>query len=151
MIARCGNIFGGGDLNWSRLVPGTIRSLFADERPRIRSDGTYARDYVYVKDAARAYALLADAVDENGIAGHAFNFGAEQPVTVLEVVDAIRRLMGRDDLEPVVENRAVGEIHDQYLSARKARESLGWSPSYDLEAGLTETIDWYREFLDHRG
>jgi CDP-glucose 4,6-dehydratase len=151
VVARCGNIFGGGDLNWSRLVPGTIRSLLADERPLIRSDGTYARDYVYVKDAAHAYVLLADALDENGIAGSAFNFGAEQPVTVLEVVDAIKRLMGCDEVEPIVENRVVGEIHDQYLSAQKARESLGWSPRYDLEAGLTETIGWYQEFLGHHG
>ena len=150
-VARCGNIFGGGDLNWSRLVPGTIRSLFAEERPLIRSDGTYARDYVYVKDAAHAYALLADALDEDGVAGSAFNFGTELPVAVLEVVGMIRRLMGRDDLEPVVENRAVGEIHDQYLSARKAREALSWVPRYDLESGLRETIDWYRGFLGPRG
>ncbi len=85
-IARCGNVFGGGDLNWSRLVPGTIRSLVADERPIVRSDGTYARDYVYVKDVAKAYALLADAVDTDGVAGGAFNFGAGQPVTVLQLV-----------------------------------------------------------------
>lgn len=151
VIARCGNVFGGGDLNWSRLVPGTIRSLLAGERPLVRSDGTYARDYVYVKDVAHAYALLAGAVESDGIAGSAFNFGAELPVTVLDVVDTIKRLLGREDLEPVVENRAVGEIHDQFLAAGKAREKLGWSPGYDLESGLRETIDWYREFLGERG
>lgn len=150
-IARCANVFGGGDLNWSRLVPGTIRSLLADDRPLIRSDGTYARDYVYVKDVAQAYALLADAIEVDGVVGGAFNFGAEQPITVLDVVAAIKRLMGREDVEPVIENRAVGEIHHQYLSARKAREALGWSPRFDLETGLAETIDWYREFLDVRG
>lgn len=148
-IARCGNVFGGGDLNWTRLVPGTIRSLVAGERPLVRSDGTYARDYVYVKDAAHAYALLAAAVETDGVSGSAFNFGTELPVTVLDVVDRIRNLMGREDLEPVVQDRAVGEIHDQYLSARRAQEVLGWAPAYDLDAGLAETIDWYQEFLGY--
>lgn len=146
-IARCGNVFGGGDLNWSRLVPGTIRALLARERPLVRSDGTYARDYVYVKDVALAYVLLADAIESDGVAGGAFNFGAEQPVTVLEMISEIKRLMAQDDVEPVIENRAVGEIHEQYLFAEKARSTLGWSPRYDLATGLTETIDWYREFL----
>jgi CDP-glucose 4,6-dehydratase len=151
VVARCGNVFGGGDLNWSRLVPGTIRSLIEDERPLIRSDGTYARDYVYVKDVADAYALLADAVGVDGIAGSAFNFGAGRPTTVLEVVDTIKWLMGREEVEPVVEDRAIGEIHDQYLSAQRASESLGWSPRYDLAGGLAETIEWYREFLGRPG
>jgi CDP-glucose 4,6-dehydratase len=146
-IARCGNIYGGGDLNWSRIVPGTIRSLHGGERPVLRSDGTMARDYVYVKDAARAYMHLAETLTTDGIRGEAFNFGLEQPLTVLEVVAAIGRLMQRDDLDPVIENRAVGEIQEQWLSAEKARDVLGWAPRYDLDVGLTETIDWYRKFL----
>lgn len=146
-IARCGNVFGGGDLNWSRIVPGTIRSLLDGERPLIRSDGTYARDYLYVKDVVRAYTDLASALDRDGIGGSAFNFGTEQPLTVLEMVTAIKRLMGRDEVEPVIEDRAVGEIHDQWLSPRRAREVLGWAPRYSVDEGLAATIDWYRDFL----
>ena len=149
-IARCGNIFGGGDLNWSRIVPGTIRSLLREERPVLRSDGTFRRDYVYVKDAARAYVDLADAVGRDGVAGQAFNFGNESPLTVLEIVGAIKRLMGLDGIEPVVEARAVGEIKDQWLSSAKARRRLDWSPRFDLDTGLTETIHWYEEFLGRR-
>ena len=128
-------------------MPGTIRSLLRNERPRIRSDGSFVRDYVYVRDAARAYMDLAQAVDVERVAGEAFNFGLESPITVRQLVDEIRRLMGREDVEPEIENRAVGEIRDQYLSARKAREVLGWTPRYELEPALRETIDWYREFL----
>jgi CDP-glucose 4,6-dehydratase len=145
-VARCGNVFGGGDLNWSRIVPGTIRSLLDGEPPLIRSDGTYARDYVYVRDIARAYMDLAAGLGRNGAMGQAFNFGNEQPLTVLELVAELKRLMDREDLQPVIQNRAVGEIHDQWLSARKARELLGWAPRYTLEDGLRETIDWYRGF-----
>jgi CDP-glucose 4,6-dehydratase len=145
--ARCGNVFGGGDLNWSRIVPGTIRSHLRNERPRIRSDGSYVRDYVYVRDAARAYMDLAQAIDVERVAGEAFNFGLESPITVLQLVGKIGRLMSREHIEPEIEDRAVGEIHDQYLSARKAREVLGWNPRYELDTALRETIDWYRAFL----
>lgn len=150
-IARCGNIFGGGDLNWSRIVPGTIRSLLREERPVLRSDGTFRRDYVYVKDAAQAYVELAAAVGRrDGIAGQAFNFGNESPLTVLEIVGAIGRLMGRPEVEPVIEARVVGEIKDQWLSARKARTELDWAPRYELDDALGETIAWYKEFLGQR-
>jgi len=149
-IARCGNIFGGGDLNWSRIVPGTIRSLLREERPVLRSDGTFRRDYVYVKDAAQAYVGLAAAVGRDGVAGQAFNFGNESPLTVLEIVGAIGRLMGRPEVEPVIEARVVGEIKDQWLSARKARTELDWAPRYELDDALGETIAWYKEFLGRR-
>jgi CDP-glucose 4,6-dehydratase len=125
-IARCGNIYGGGDLNWSRIVPGTIRSLLRGERPSIRSDGKFIRDYVYVEDIARAYMLLAQALDD---------------------VDALRELMNRRDLEPVVLGQVSAEIRDQYLSADKARTRLGWQASLSLKDGLKKTIDWYRAFL----
>jgi CDP-glucose 4,6-dehydratase len=146
-IARCGNVYGGGDLNWSRIVPGTIRSLHRGERPVLRSDGTYRRDYLYVKDAAHAYAELAGAVGTDGVAGAAFNFGHERPVTVTELVNTITRLAGREDLAPIVENRAVGEIHDQWLSSARARATLDWEPHYDLETGLAETLEWYGAYL----
>ena len=146
-VARCGNIYGGGDLNWSRIVPGTIRALLGGERPVIRSDGSFVRDYIYVRDAASAYVDIAESLDKDGVAGQAFNFSDEQPRTVLELVGAIMRLMDRDDLEPVVLDRAVGEIHDQTLAAAKARSVLGWSARYTLEEGLGETIGWYRAHL----
>jgi CDP-glucose 4,6-dehydratase len=144
-IARFGNVYGGGDLNFSRIVPDTIRSLLRGQRPVIRSDGTNLRDYVYVKDVVRGYLELADRLDRDGVCGEAFNFSGERPTSVLEIVTRIRELMGRTDLEPDIRNTARGEIKDQYLSAAKARERLGWVPEYDLDRGLAETIAWYRE------
>jgi CDP-glucose 4,6-dehydratase len=145
-IARCGNIYGGGDLNWSRIVPGTIRSLLRRERPTLRSDGTLRRDYIYVKDVASAYMLLGERVGDPAVRGEAFNFSDESPLSVLDIVSTIRRLMGAD-LEPDIRNTARGEIKDQYLSAAKARDVLGWRVTYDLETALGETIAWYRALL----
>jgi len=149
-IARCGNIYGGGDLNWSRIVPGTIRSLAAGERPIIRSNGKFIRDYVFVKDVVEAYLLLADASPRPDVKGEAFNFSPEQPTTVLEITAAIQQAMQRPDLEPVVLDQAKAEIQDQYLDSTKARRVLGWMPRYSLADGLTETIAWYRAFLGDR-
>jgi CDP-glucose 4,6-dehydratase len=145
-IARCGNIYGGGDLNWSRIVPGTIRSLLRGERPMLRSDGTLRRDYIYVKDVARAYMLLGEHASDAGICGEAFNFSDESPLSVLDIVGAIQRLVG-SELAPDVRNVARGEIRDQYLSAAKARNTLGWRVTYDLDSALRETIAWYRALL----
>lgn len=147
-IARGGNIFGGGDLNWSRIVPGTIRALLRGERPVVRSASAHVRDYFYVRDAARAYIRLAERLDDDRVAGEAFNFSNESPMTVLELVGLIQKLMGASHLEPDVRGVAEGEIHSQYLSAARARKQLGWAPEFDLEAGLRETIAWYTEFLD---
>lgn len=147
VIARCGNIYGGGDLNWSRIVPGAIRSLLQNEAPVIRSDGKFIRDYVYVEDAVAAYLLLARSLDEQETAGEGFNFGPEKPMTVLEIVDAIQRVLGRSDLAPVVLDSVVAEIRDQYLCSDKATEKLGWTPRYPIAEGLTRTVTWYREYL----
>ena len=146
-IARCGNVYGGGDLNWSRIVPGTIRSFLRGERPIIRSDGTYLRDYIYVKDVARAYIRLAEHLDDERVRGEAFNFSSEMAFTVLELVQVMQRLMGREHIEPRILNSAEGEIRSQHLSAAKALATLGWSSQFDLERGLSETIEWYRVFL----
>jgi CDP-glucose 4,6-dehydratase len=146
-VARCGNVYGGGDLNWSRIVPSTVRSILRNERPVLRSDGTFVRDYLYVRDTAIAYLDLADGLGREDVAGEAFNFSDESPLTVLQIVEAIARIMGRDDVDPVVLNDATGEIHDQILSAQKARATLGWAPRHTLEKGLSETIEWYRSFL----
>lgn len=146
-VARSGNTYGGGDLNWSRVIPGTIRSLLAGERPVIRSDGKFVRDYVYVKDAAAAYVRLAERLSDDRVRGGAFNFGTQRPATVLDVVRAISRLMGQEHVKPDIRDEAAGEIRSQYLSSAKARRVLGWKPEYNLEAGLRETIAWYRGLL----
>lgn len=146
-ITRCGNFYGGGDLNWSRIVPGTIRSVLRSQCPIIRSDGNYVRDYFYVEDGAAAYMLLAEQLAANpNLCGEAFNFSNELQITVLELVQRILALM-ESDQDPNVCNEANNEIHHQYLSAAKAREILGWAPLFDLNSGLQKTIAWYKEFL----
>ena len=145
-VTRCGNLFGGGDLNFNRLVPGTVRSILRSEAPVIRSDGHYIRDYFYVGDAVGSYLTLAERLPEEFV-GEAFNFGNERPLSVLEMVQVILELMDRTDLEPTILSEASAEIRAQYLDCTKARDRLGWRPSYDLEIGLRETIDWYREWL----
>lgn len=146
-IARCGNVYGGGDLNWSRLIPGTIRACLRGERPVVRSDGTFTRDYLYVKDVVRAYRVLGEQVETPGVSGEAYNFSAGSPVTVLALVAEIQSLLRRRDLAPDVRNAAQAEIRHQHLSAAKARTALKWRPEFDLRRGLRETIAWYRAFL----
>jgi CDP-glucose 4,6-dehydratase len=146
-ITRCGNFYGPGDLNWNRIVPGTIRSVLRGQRPIIRSDGNYIRDYFYVEDGAAAYMLLAERLaGDPALKGQAFNFSNEIQVTVLDLVRKILSLMD-SELEPMIENSATGEIRRQYLSADKARARLGWKPLFTLDQGLVRTIEWYREFL----
>jgi CDP-glucose 4,6-dehydratase len=146
-ITRCGNFFGGGDLNWNRIVPGTIRSVLRGERPVIRSDGTLIRDYFYVEDGAAAYMLLAERLaDDRKLTGAAYNFSNEMQLTVREIVEKILAQMGAGR-EFDVRNEATNEIPHQYLSAKRAREELGWKPLFSLESGLERTIDWYREFV----
>ena len=146
-ITRCGNLYGPGDLNWNRLVPGTIRSALAGERPVVRSDGSFVRDYFYVRDAAAAYLQLAERLEDPALHGEAFNFGTETPLSVLELVALLLRLCGREDLAPVILNQAANEIPRQYLDCAKARRVLGWHPTHTLEAGLRATLDWYRRHL----
>lgn len=146
-ITRCGNFYGGGDLNYNRIVPGTIRSILLGKSPIIRSDGTFIRDYIYIRDAVNAYLFLAEKMDELDIHGEAFNFSNEIQLTVLELTNDILRIMDRTDLKPIILNEAKGEIKHQYLSAAKAKNILGWNPTYMVEEGLKETIDWYKEFL----
>lgn len=147
-VTRCGNLYGGGDLNWNRIVPGTIRSALKGERPIIRSDGSYIRDYFYVEDGVHAYLALAEQLAaRRELAGEAFNFSNEIQVTVLELVREILRIGGFDNLEPEVLGEAQHEIRHQYLDASKARRILNWQPQFNLEEGLERTWQWYREFL----
>jgi len=146
-ITRCGNFYGGGDLNWNRIVPGTIRSVLRGERPVIRSDGQFVRDYFYVEDGAAAYMLLAERLwCDSQLRGLAFNFSNEIQITVLELVGRILCEMD-SPLEPDIRNEASHEIRHQYLSAEKARIMLGWAPLFAMEEGLKRTVSWYREFL----
>ena len=147
VITRCGNFYGGGDLNWNRIVPGTIRSVLRGQRPVIRSDGKYVRDYFYVEDGAAAYMLLAEKLlSDPTLQGQAFNFSNEIRITVTELVEKILELM-ESTLKPEVLNQTTNEIREQYLSARRARDLLQWQPLYSLEEGLRRTIDWYKSFL----
>lgn len=148
VVTRCGNFFGSGDLNWSRIVPGTIRSHLRGQRPRLRSNGLLVRDYFYVEDGALAYLRVAEALsDDKTLRGEAFNFSNAQPISVLDLVERIRVVMG-SSLQPVIENNdAVNEISAQHLDSSKARRVLSWQPSFDLDEALTRTVRWYREHV----
>ena len=145
-IARCGNIYGGGDLNFSRIVPGTIKSIIQNENPVIRSDGTYIRDYFYVEDIVDAFLTLAEALDRKEIQGNAFNFGPEKPMSVIELVNKMLKISG-SKLKPKILAEAKNEIKEQYLDCGKARKMLGWKARTDLDDGLKKTISWYKEFF----
>jgi CDP-glucose 4,6-dehydratase len=146
-ITRCGNFYGGGDLNWNRIIPGTIRSILRGQPPIIRSDGEYIRDYFYVEDGAAAYMLLAEELAKRSeLKGQAFNFSNEIQITVSQIVQKILRLMN-STFEPDIRSEASNEIRHQYLSAEKARRELNWHPVFTLENGLAKTVDWYRIFL----
>lgn len=146
-ITRCGNIYGGGDLNFNRIVPGTILSALKGESPVIRSDGLFVRDYIYVEDIVSAYLFLAEKMDTADMHGEAFNFSNEQPVNVKDLVNRILSLMNRQELAPIVLNEASNEIVNQYLSSEKARSLLGWAPRYTLDQGLQGTINWYTSYM----
>ena len=150
-ITRCGNLFGGGDLNFNRLIPGTIRSVLQGQAPIIRSDGKYIRDYFYVGDAANAYLSLAEHLPQEPFVGQAFNFSTGVPVTVLELVQTILGVMDQTHLVPQVLNGASNEILEQTLDCTKARELLGWQSEYTLENALRETVEWYRRWHERSG
>ncbi|MCL6427227.1 GDP-mannose 4,6-dehydratase [Bacillus subtilis] len=145
-ITRCGNLYGGGDLNFNRIIPQTIQLVLNGAAPEIRSDGTFVRDYFYIEDAVQAYLLLAEKMEENNLAGEAFNFSNEIQLTVLELVEKILKKMN-SNLKPKVLNQGSNEIKHQYLSAEKARKLLNWTPAYTIDEGLEKTIEWYTEFF----
>jgi CDP-glucose 4,6-dehydratase len=146
-ITRLANVYGGGDFNFNRIIPDTIRSLIFNRPPLIRSDGTYLRDYLYIKDAVKAYLVLAEALDLAKYHGEVFNFGSCQPVKVLDLVKLIIRISGKTKLKPKILKIASGEIKAQYLSIEKAKAMLGWRPQFILSAGIKETYRWYQDFF----
>lgn len=148
-IVRCGNLFGGGDLNFSRTIPGVIRATLASQRFIIRSDGKFVRDFLYVKDAAESYLTLGEHLAEDpSISGEAFNFSLGLKLTVLDLVNKVLKIMGRTDLQPVIQNTVSSEIREQYLDASKARTRLGWTPKYEMEEALRETVAWYQSEIN---
>jgi CDP-glucose 4,6-dehydratase len=146
-ITRCGNLYGGGDLNWNRLIPGSIRELLAGRAPQLRSDGRAIRDYLYVEDAVSAYLAVAERAHEASRAGSAWNISTETPLSALEMATRITAACGRPDLRPEILGTARHEIKDQFLSAARIRDELGWRPAYDVDQGLARTVEWYREHL----
>lgn len=145
-ITRCGNLYGGGDLNFNRIIPQSIQSILNNKAPVIRSDGSFIRDYFYIEDAVDAYINLAEKVVELNLGGQAFNFSNEIQLTVLELVNKILKIMV-SSMKPIILNQGSNEIIHQYLSAKKARTILGWSPNYTIDEGLSKTIEWYKDFL----
>lgn len=146
-VSRCSNLYGGGDLNWNRIVPGTIRSVLRGERPIVRSDGSHKRNYIYIQDTVRGYLMIAEKMAEPAVRGEAFNFGVDHPTTALDMIQTIIKLSDYPHLEPIILNEAQNEIQEQHLCSEKARRILGWEPQYSLEKGLTETMAWYRGYL----
>ena len=145
-IARMGNIYGPGDLNFNRIIPGTIKSIIQGKAPEIRSDGTPIREYFYVSDAVDAYLTMAEKTQEIKKPGEAYNFSSGEKYSALELVNYIIHLMG-SDTKPEIKNNSRDEIQDQYLSIRKAEQVLGWKPHYNLKEGIENTIAWYKKVL----
>jgi CDP-glucose 4,6-dehydratase len=148
VVARCGNLYGGGDLHWSRLIPGTIKNFLSKTAPVIRSDGTCTRDYLYVEDAVCAYLLLGFSANKEHISGHSFNFGHNRPYSVLEIVNTLQCLMNCAGFSPQVLGQAKEEIRDQSLDSQKARRILGWQPLFTLDEGLLRTVQWYKNYFE---
>jgi len=146
-VTRCGNFFGGGDLHFNRIVPGTIKTILEEKNPIIRSNGLLIRDYIYVKDVVDAYLTLAQHMENSSIIGQCFNFSTDQPFNVIQIVQEILQLMKAQHRRPIIQNNATNEIPEQHLSSQKARKILGWHARYGVRNGLQETIDWYKNFF----
>ena len=148
-VTRCGNFFGGGDLHFNRIIPGTIRSVVENQNPVIRSNGLFIRDYIYVKDVVDAYLTLAEHMDRPEVIGECFNFSTDKPFSVIEIVNQILETMNAPHLKPIIQNNACNEIPEQHLSSQKAKNILNWTPKYGVNTGLQETVEWYKKFLQN--
>ena len=144
-VTRLANTYGGGDLNFSRIIPDTIRAILKNQSPIIRSDGTPIRDYMYVKDAASAYITLAENVHRKEVVGQAFNFGTNTPISVIDLVKKMLKI-ANSKLKPIIKGKgkSKGEIDKQYLGSEKAKKMFNWKPQYSIDEGLKETIEWYK-------
>jgi CDP-glucose 4,6-dehydratase len=147
VITRFTNIYGGGDLNWNRLIPGSLRSVIRGEQPIIRSDGSCKRDYVFVEDVVNGYLIAAEQLQSDSFKGQIFNMGTDKPASVLDVVNNIIAISNQPQLSPLILNEEKKTIDDKYVDSKKARDMLGWNPQHNLRSGLNKTMDWYREFL----
>lgn len=147
-ITRCGNLYGGGDLNFNRIVPQTIRSIIYNQNPEIRSDGTFLRDYFYVEDAANSYIMFAENLLEKNLEGEVFNFGTGKPVSVLKLVELLLKISNKEELKPKINNTAKDEIKDQYLDCSKASKIFNWKPTHTLEMGLRKSFEWYKRWFN---
>lgn len=144
VVTRCGNIYGAGDLNFNRIVPGAIKAALTDSVLEIRSDGKMVREYTYIKDIVNGYLMLAENIEKTK--GQAFNLGSGERYTVIEVVDKVSKIIGKK-IKTKILNTAKNEIPEQYLSSEKIKILLGWKCNYDFEAGLSETFPWYADFF----
>lgn len=149
-VTRCGNFFGGGDLHFNRIVPGTIKTVLQGMCPIIRSNGLFIRDYIYVKDVVGAYLTLAEKMDDSSVVGQCFNFSTDQPFNVIQMVELILDVMGCSDLRPIIQNQVCNEIPEQHLCSVKAHDVLGWRAKYGVRAGLIQTVEWYKNFLSDK-
>ncbi|HUT82281.1 MAG TPA: GDP-mannose 4,6-dehydratase [Candidatus Bathyarchaeia archaeon] len=147
-ITRCGNLYGGGDLNFNRIIPQTIRSIIYNQNPEIRSDGTFLRDYFYVEDAANSYIMFAENLLEKNLEGEVFNFGTGKPVSVLKLVELLLKISNKEELTPKINNTAKDEIKDQYLDCSKAFKIFNWKPTHTLEMGLRKSFEWYKRWFN---
>ena len=145
-ITRCANIYGGGDRNFTRIIPYAVSQALRKEPTVIWGDGTSKRDYIYIDDVVNAYILLAEALMQGKFAGEAFNFGTGIATSLIDLVHLINRIAGVD-IEPVVQGKETGEIKEQWLDCSKARDKLGWKPKFSLEQGLRRTVGWYKTYL----
>ena len=146
-VTRCGNIYGPGDFNFSRIVPDAIRCAFTGKTLLIRSDGKFTRDYVYVDDIVNGYIVLAEKLQKLELSGESFNFSDENPITVVELVNKIFKISDKKPNYKILDN-AKYEIKHQCLAADKARRILGWKPKYDLREGFCKTIEWYKGYIN---
>jgi CDP-glucose 4,6-dehydratase len=148
-VTRCGNIYGPGDFNYSRILPDAMRCMHYGRTLLIRSDGKFTRDYVYVDDIVNGYILLGEKLKKLKLAGEAFNISDENPISVLKLLKLLSTISGKK-LNYKILNQARYEIKDQYLASGKARKILGWKPEYTLEQGLAGAVEWYSQYYTNK-
>ena len=144
-VTRFVNIYGPGDVNWQRIIPGTLNSLIKSKKPILRSNGKFKRDYLYIDDVIDGYMRLGQQMGINKtISGIAFNFGSGKPITVLNLVKIILKFFDKQSSFLVIKNKAKNEITDQYSGYELANKILKWKPKVSIEDGIKKSFDWYK-------